>query len=1261
MNTASMNMMKSGNTHDMNGGHSAKDGMMSHGALEALIGKTKPTHVAVRSGKWSEASTWKNGRIPGNNANVLIEKGLTVTYDQVSDARLKTIANRGTLNFPPNQDTKLIVETILNAPEGKFNVGSAGRAVAADKTTEIIFTSDRGIDRQLDPTQLGKGLVSHGEVNIYGADKLDKVALVGDATAGNNVLKFNQAPTGWRVGDQVVLGGTEYGWNGNDKDNSRLQDEVLTITEINGREVKFTNNDIKNGADDVLRFDHKRSSLAATNNLNLYAANLTRNVSFSTENGKAVPIGHRAHVMLMHNPKVKVLNAGFYDLGRSDKSKVVDDIGTNMDGSKGRGTNIRGRYALHLHQTGVDNPNSQASILRGNAISGSPGWGIVQHESKAGLEDNVVFDVVGSGIVAESGNELGWWTDNLVIKTTGIDWKKAQQQRDNRKSKFDLGFDGDGYWIQGAGLIKNKDNKAISSNRAGMVLFGSTLDQKKARPIKTIPVKSLPKELQRLFAEGQTDVDIRDIPFSTVKGFESYNGTTGFRVWAHGTNFDGEGDFSSLPVGYRTEEQQPETAHSGKSSVENFKTWGNRYSGTEVFYSSNIELKNGLVLGRDGERVSNGRGIFSNHASFNSTFDNVTVAGYRQGAEVEVPNSDKEFNATTIKNSKFLKNTYNLGAYGDEAPVVDANRTRPDDGASYLKLQNNTFEDITANNRAPVAGFKTKAVGGLSVNFNANSSYDSDPLLPADGKPRRLDNRGIAAYGWDFNGDGKIDRFGRELNHTFDKAGRKNISLTVVDTQGQSTTTKQSVRVQPTAYSNAFPEGNFNPSTRIQDSWKAYSQWSDDGWFFSDRAKLDQGAARLSAAGDWGEFVGRVITDEKVRKGKQTFSFKLKNVEGAPEKNTWEKNEVAIKLWGINGPFYNSPYQQTGPEKIGTLPMQSTELLVKDFGGPDGPEGDFFNWKNFSFDLDLGKGYDHLLFQVNTSRTSNPADYVAIDNVSLTGAANSISGGGGSPVVANPNPVVAGDDKPPAPTNNPPVVPPKPTPGPGNASAPVAKLSFEEAIVRIAKDTSTDGLNNYGRFVGDPTETKGRVGQAVAFDGVKDMVAVRNSSNINRGIHDERTVSLWFQVDDTASKKKQVIYEEGGAGRGLNIYVEEDLLYVGGWNRGQSKWAGDWVESKKVTSDQWHHVALVLDGEETVTNGALTAYLDGQNVGEVKGSQLWDHADGIGLGNVNGKTRFKSGVSTGTDNGLAGAVDEFQVFNSALNSAQIKQLATSFI
>ncbi|MEM9087537.1 MAG: G8 domain-containing protein, partial [Cyanobacteria bacterium P01_F01_bin.53] len=439
MKTASMDTMMHSNPHSMAdepGKHA------DHSAMEKLMARAVPTHVAIRNGAWSDPRTWKNGKVPGDRAKVLIEKGLTVTYDQVSDSRIETVVNKGNLKFATNKDTQLIVETILNGAYGKLDIGSQQQSVAANKKAKIIFTSDRAINTKIDPTQLGKGLVSHGEVNIYGADKLDKVALVGDATAGNNTLTFKQNLDGWQVGDQIVLGGTGYGWNGNDKDNSRLQDEVLTITEINGRKVSFTNNDIKGANNDVLRFDHTRSALAGTNDINLYAANLTRNVSFETENGKDVPISHRAHVMLMHNPKVNVLNAGFYELGRSDKSKIVDDIGKNIDGSSGKGTNIRGRYMLHLHQTGVDDPNGQAALLRGNALVGGPGWGIVHHESNADIEENVVFDVVGAGIVAESGNELGSWTDNMVIKTTGIGWQTAGNQRDNRKKKFDLGFDG---------------------------------------------------------------------------------------------------------------------------------------------------------------------------------------------------------------------------------------------------------------------------------------------------------------------------------------------------------------------------------------------------------------------------------------------------------------------------------------------------------------------------------------------------------------------------------------------------------------------------------------------------------------------------------------------------------------------------------------------------------------------------------------------------------------------------------------------------
>mgnify|MGYP001800679112 CR=1 FL=1 len=328
------------------------------------------------------------------------------------------------------------------------------------------------------------------------------------------------------------------------------------------------------------------------------------------------------------------------------------------------------------------------------------------------------------------------------------------------------------------------------------------------------------------------------------------------------TNFDGEGDFSSKPVGYRTDYQEPDTAHTGRSRIEDFKTWGNRYSGAEVFYSSNIDLKNGLILGREGKYVAGGHGVFNNHAAFNSTFDNMTVAGYRQGAEFEVPNSDEEFNASTLKNSNFLKNTYNLGAYGDQAPVTDSDRVRPDDIASYLKFSNNKFFDRAKSNKAPVAKMATQSLGGLAVELNGSGSYDSDPLLPADGKARKVPNRGITGYAWDIDGDGRYDRYGKKLKHVFDKAGSRKISLTVMDAQGEKTTTQQTLNVQPTDYTNAFVYGSFNNNTPTQAGYKAYSQWADGGWFLSDNARVSGGSVKLSKQGDWGEFVGRVLKDD---------------------------------------------------------------------------------------------------------------------------------------------------------------------------------------------------------------------------------------------------------------------------------------------------------------------------------------------------------------------------------------------------------------
>ena len=415
------------------------------------------THTAIKDGLWSDPNTWDKGQIPGSNANVLIPQGRKVIYDSESSVSLMTTRVDGALEFASDKNTKMRIDTLAIAPTGQLTIGTASNPIQADKTATIDFRSDTTIDinSSLDPTQLGKGLVSHGQVSIYGADKLDYVKLQGNALAGSHELVLDlptsmTSPAGWKVGDQLVLGGTYYDRYGSDVNNSRFHDESLTITAIDGNRIRFKNNDIQSGDNTVLRFDHETTSeLSSQYNLKLYVANTTRNVSFESEGGPQTAIERRGHVMLMHNPRVVVENAGFYNLGRTNKTKLIDDVEMNRDGTPGGGTNIRGRYALHFHKTGTDD-NTAPIIASGNAIVGSPGWGISQHDSNVILENNVIFDVVGAAYVAEAGTEIGQWKDNLAIKITGqpndpgfspVDWDRAR--------RYDYGYEGDGYWVGG--------------------------------------------------------------------------------------------------------------------------------------------------------------------------------------------------------------------------------------------------------------------------------------------------------------------------------------------------------------------------------------------------------------------------------------------------------------------------------------------------------------------------------------------------------------------------------------------------------------------------------------------------------------------------------------------------------------------------------------------------------------------------------------------------------------------------------------------
>ncbi|EDX71250.1 PA14 domain protein [Coleofasciculus chthonoplastes PCC 7420] len=947
-----------------------------HLELLDLVPHSAATHVAINDGSWFDPNTWQQGQVPGTDAKVVISEGVHVTYDAESDTRLETVRVDGTLEFAHNRNTKIVVDTFIASPTSILTIGSEANPIQANKTARIVIANDGEIDVNWDPTLISRGVITHGQVRIHGAEKLDFISLQTDASAGDNELVLNlpdgmNTPAGWQVGDQLVLGGTSYNPNGSDEDNSRFQDEVLTITEINGNRIKFTNNDITSGDNTVLRFDHERPAGFEGEDLNLYIANTSRNVIFETENAETVPTQQRGHVMFMHNPDVEVQNAGFYNLGRTDKNRLIDDPGENVDGSPGYGTNPRGRYALHLHRTGAEDINSKPSQVKGNAIVGSPGWGIVHHDSHAVLEDNVVFDVVGSGIAAEAGNELGAWRNNITIKTTGDDRPQADFDLSPRVPLFDFGFNGEGYWVQGAAQVEMVDNIAISAAGGGINIFSGVDQVSRVREADTVAVKNLSPELQFLSQASYDDdpntLDVTNVPLRRLSGFESYNSDLGIVFWNHMRNNDGQLSFN----GPGTKE-----AHDARSLVDNFKLWNIYGEGIFLQYSSQIDFVDGLIVGNPENPVplqkginGNGRGhgIGSNTLSQNLLYKNLHIEGFERG--VRLPNEGNRsklvpFLGSRLEDSYLANNTYNLSKKehaGDRLFFPDS-----------FDIVNTEF-NISDTNIAPTATFSYESIGSQGVvMFDAGDSFDSDPPDALE-----LEGNAIASYGWDFDNDGTIDEFGRQVNHQFDSTGSHDVSLTVWDSQGATSTLTQQVQVTPTPYPNLITDGTFSSTSELGrainatfDSTRTGEGWIGNNW--SVDSTIGNGGAAV-VSGSWNAGIGQIFLDNGSRRGQQTLSIDIKNTE-----DTKKANEITVSVWGVDGEFMSTAGNLDGPQQAGAIPMTKEKLLQQTVGGST------FDWKTFNWDVDFGEGYEFVTVQVVAKGAHpNNGDFIAIDNISI--------------------------------------------------------------------------------------------------------------------------------------------------------------------------------------------------------------------------------------------------------------------------------------
>lgn len=178
---------------------------------------------------------------------------------------------------------------------------------------------------------------------------------------------------------------------------------------------------------------------------------------------------------------------------------------------------------------------------------------------------------------------------------------------------------------------------------------------------------------------------------------------------------------------------------------------------------------------------------------------------------------------------------------------------------------------------------------------------------------------------------------------------------------------------------------------------------------------------------------------------------------------------------------------------------------------------------------------------------------------------------------------------------------------------------------------------------------------ALEFNGSSDYVTIPNSASINTSIIPERSVEVWFKVDDKSLATKQVVYEEGGSTRGLSIYIESNTLYFGGWNNSssESNWTGTYLSTTDFESGRWYYAALTLDGETTVTANTFRAYLNGEEIGSGDGSQLWSHSGNISIGRSGDSSLFHDGSSSSAGFYFGGQIDEVRIWNSVRTAGEV--------
>jgi hypothetical protein len=641
-----------------------------------------PSVTAVQSGNWSNPATWSTGQVPGAGDVVAIGANMAVTYDVVSTAVVKTVEIRsgGTLQFRTDINTQLTVANLLVLAGGTLQVGTAANPVQSTVKALIVFP-DQPLDLVNDPFQYGNGLIALGKVTMYGAVKSATfVTLAAEAHAGDTTLTLSQPVSGWQPGDRLILPDSRQLYTEVTGTSFVGQWETVTITGVSADGLTIT-------LSQPLLYTHL-GARDGNGTLTFLpdVGDLTRNVVVRSANAA----GTRGHVTFLDRADVDIRYTQFSGLGRTQIGALDNTYYDGVANAYHVGTNQDGRYPVQfdylLGPTQTPADGYQYTFV-GNSVfcplDPMPfRWGIALHGSSYGLiQDNVVYNWAGGGIVADTGAESYNVIDhNFVVRVlSSANTVNAAWQRADQGGASGLASEGVGLWFRGfTNYVRN--NVAADATSYGYTYFANSLETVQI-PLAQGDDPSVP---------GQAlAVNQNDTPILQFQGNEAYGAMpAGLTIWWLGTTGDNW------------------YADAATSVVKDFHVW-NTHEDAYFGYESNRLTIDGLVALGDASLLQHGYGAVAvtsgDYLSKDLLITNSDIEGMLAGFE---PSMDTGGGTQTIQNS-YLRNYRNI---------------------VLAPLSGTTSTSLTIAARKTVVSNVTFAAPNMAVSSYLGPMYDIDMI-----------------------------------------------------------------------------------------------------------------------------------------------------------------------------------------------------------------------------------------------------------------------------------------------------------------------------------------------------------------------------------------------------------------------------------------------------------------------------------------------------------------------------------------------------